>query len=143
MEGEADNDAEVLAADERGYILTVTEKGFGKRSPVSMYRLTGRGAMGVINIKTTDKNGKVAGIAHVSDDDQVLIISEQGMIIRFPVSGVRSMGRNTQGVRLINIEEGDRVVAAMKIVEKEQADDTAEDTGEAPGPEAPPDDTVH
>ncbi|HSP14959.1 MAG TPA: DNA gyrase subunit A [Thermoanaerobaculia bacterium] len=142
-----DSDAEVLAADERGYLLTVTEKGFGKRSPVSSYRLTGRGAMGVINIKTTDKNGQVAGIAHVSDDDQVLVISEQGMIIRFPVEGVRSMGRNTQGVRLINIEEGDKVVAAMKIasVDKEPPEDGAAetDTVETPAPEPPTDDTVH
>ncbi|HEY3053842.1 MAG TPA: DNA gyrase subunit A [Thermoanaerobaculia bacterium] len=145
-EPEIESDEEVTPlADERGNILTVTEKGFGKRSPVSSYRLTGRGAMGVINIKTTDKNGKVAGIAHVSDDDQVLIISEQGMIIRFPVGGVRSMGRNTQGVRLINIEEGDRVVAAMKIVDKEQPEDLAAEaeTVETPLPEPPPDDTVH
>jgi DNA gyrase subunit A len=143
---EVESDAEApLIADERGYLLTVTEKGFGKRSPVSSYRLTGRGAMGVINIKTTDKNGKVAGIAHVSDDDQVLVISEQGMIIRFPVGGVRSMGRNTQGVRLINIEEGDRVVAAMKIVDKVQPEDVAAEaeTLETPLPEPPPDDTVH
>ncbi|HSP32776.1 MAG TPA: DNA gyrase subunit A [Thermoanaerobaculia bacterium] len=140
---EVDSDAEILAADNRGYILTVTEKGFGKRSPVSGYRLTGRGAMGVINIKTTDKNGKVAGIANVFDDDQVLIISEQGMIIRFPVSGVRSMGRNTQGVRLINIEEGDRVVAAMKIIDNQQSDEgVAEENGETTG-EPPTDDTVH
>ncbi|HEV8659618.1 MAG TPA: DNA gyrase subunit A [Thermoanaerobaculia bacterium] len=145
-EPEIESDEEVTPlADERGNILTVTEKGFGKRSPVSSYRLTGRGAMGVINIKTTDKNGKVAGIAHVSDDDQVLIISEQGMIIRFPVGGVRSMGRNTQGVRLINIEEGDRVVAAMKIVDKEQPEDLAAEaeTVETPLPEPPSDDTVH
>ncbi|HEX9163557.1 MAG TPA: DNA gyrase subunit A [Thermoanaerobaculia bacterium] len=141
-ENDVDSDAEVLVADERGYILSVTEKGFGKRSPVSTYRLTGRGAMGVINIKSTDKNGKVAGIAHVRDDDQVLVISEQGMIIRFPVEGVRSMGRNTQGVRLINIEEGDRVVATLKIVEKEQQDDAAaDDNAETPEPSG--DDTVH
>ncbi|MGZ8797385.1 MAG: DNA gyrase C-terminal beta-propeller domain-containing protein, partial [Thermoanaerobaculia bacterium] len=121
------------------------EKGFGKRSPVSSYRLTGRGAMGVINIKTTDKNGKVAGIAHVGDDDQVLIISEQGMIIRFPVGGVRSMGRNTQGVRLINIDEGDRVVATLKVdKEQEPPEDGGElDTIEVPTPEPPTDDTVH
>jgi len=140
---EVDGDAEVLAADDRGYILTVTEKGFGKRSPVSQYRLTGRGAMGVINIKTTEKNGKVAGIAHVFDDDQVLIISEQGMIIRFPVSGVRSMGRNTQGVRLINIDEGDRVVAAMKILDKDNGEEGAPDDGDTTAPEPEPDDTVH
>ena len=88
--------------------------------------------------------------SHVVDDDQMLIISEQGMIIRFPVAGVRSMGRNTQGVRLIHIEEGDKVVAAMKIVDKEQPEDQTEeavDGAEAPGePDsvAPPDDdTVH
>jgi DNA gyrase subunit A len=81
----------------------------------------------------------------VSDDDQVLIISEQGMIIRFPVRGVRSMGRNTQGVRLINIEEGDRVVAAMKLIDKDQPEDVAAeiDIVEAPIPEPPTDDTVH
>jgi DNA gyrase subunit A len=126
-----DETAEVAAADDRGAILTVTERGFGKRSPVSDYRLTNRGAMGVINIKTTEKNGKVAGIAHVADDDQFLIISEQGMIIRFPVSDVRSMGRNTQGVRLTNIDEADRVVAAIKLMEKEE---TNGDEGE-PEPE--------
>ncbi|MGZ8852686.1 MAG: DNA gyrase C-terminal beta-propeller domain-containing protein, partial [Thermoanaerobaculia bacterium] len=144
-ETETNPEAEILATDERGYILTVTEKGFGKRSPVSSYRLTGRGAMGVINIKTTDKNGKVAGIAHVGDDDQVLIISEQGMIIRFPVGGVRSMGRNTQGVRLINIDEGDRVVATLKVdKEQEPPEDGGElDTIEVPTPEPPTDDTVH
>ncbi|HET7704827.1 MAG TPA: DNA gyrase C-terminal beta-propeller domain-containing protein, partial [Thermoanaerobaculia bacterium] len=145
-----ESEDEVIAADWRGYILTVTEKGFGKRSPVTSYRLQSRGGMGVINIKTTDKNGKVSGISHVVDDDQMLIISEQGMIIRFPVAGVRSMGRNTQGVRLIHIEEGDKVVAAMKIVDKEQPEDQTEeavDGAEAPGePDsvAPPDDdTVH
>ena len=80
----------------------------------------------------------------MSDDDQVLIISEQGMIIRFPVSGVRSMGRNTQGVRLINIDEGDRVVATMKLVDKEQPEDlTTDEGGESPEPEAPNDDTIH
>jgi DNA gyrase subunit A len=139
-EAESDDTLEI-PIDSRGTIITVTEKGFGKRSPVSAYRLQSRGGMGVINIKTTDKNGKVAGIAHVLEDDQLLVISEQGMIIRFPVRGVRSMGRNTQGVRLINLDETDKVVAAMKLVEKEQ-----EDEG---GPESPvetpaaPDDTVH
>ncbi|MGZ8710950.1 MAG: DNA gyrase subunit A [Thermoanaerobaculia bacterium] len=149
-EGEgAETDDENVTADWRGYILTVTEKGFGKRSPVASYRLQSRGGMGVINIKTTDKNGKVAGISHVIDDDQMLIISEQGMIIRFPVAGVRSMGRNTQGVRLINIEEGDKVVAAMKIVDKEQPEDSADAEGSEtpvePDTDTPPtdDDTVH
>jgi DNA gyrase subunit A len=67
-------------------MLTVTERGFGKRTPVSMYRLQSRGGMGVTNIKITEKNGKVAGIAHVVGDEQILLITEQGMIIRFGFS---------------------------------------------------------
>jgi DNA gyrase subunit A len=110
---------EVLKVDSRGYILTVTEKGMGKRTPVGAYPLVHRGGMGVINIKVTEKNGKVAGIAHVYDDDQLLLITEQGMIIRTNVSDLRSMGRSTQGVRVINVDENDRVVAAVKLVEKD------------------------
>jgi DNA gyrase subunit A len=117
---EVESDEEILVADSRGHILTVTERGFGKRTPVSAYPLVHRGGMGVINIKVTDKNGKVAGIAHVSDDDQLLLITEQGMIIRMSVADLRSMGRSTQGVRVINVEESDRVVAAVKLVEKEE-----------------------
>ncbi len=117
---EADSDAEVLATDNRGYIFTVTERGFGKRTPVSRYPLVHRGGMGVINIKVTDKNGKVAGIAHVVDDDQLLLITEQGMIIRTNVRNLRSMGRSTQGVKVINVEESDHVVAAVKLVEKDE-----------------------
>jgi DNA gyrase subunit A len=117
---EADSEAEVMDTDNRGSILTVTERGFGKRTPVSRYPLVHRGGMGVINIKVTDKNGKVAGIAHVVDDDQLLLITEQGMIIRTNVADLRSMGRSTQGVRVINVEENDRVVAAVKLVEQEE-----------------------
>ena len=117
---EVDSEAEVLATDNRGYILTVTDRGHGKRTPVSRYPLVHRGGMGVINIRVTDKNGKVAGIAHVFDDDQLLLITEQGMIIRTSVRDLRAMGRSTQGVRVINVEETDRVVAAVKLVEKEE-----------------------
>ena len=75
------------------------------------------------------QNGKVAGIAHVSDDDQLLLITEQGMIIRTNVADLRSMGRSTQGVRVINVEENDRVVAAVKLVEKEEpANESDENT---------------
>jgi DNA gyrase subunit A len=126
---EVESDEEMVATDSRGYILTVTEKGFGKRTPVSAYPLVHRGGKGVINVKVTDKNGKVAGIAHVSDDDQLLLITEQGMIIRMSVAGLRSMGRSTQGVRVINVEENDRVVAAVKLVEKDEpASETDENT---------------
>ena len=119
----------VLTIDSRGTLLTVTEHGFGKRTPVGAYPIVHRGGMGVVNMRITEKNGKVAGVAHVADDDQLLLITEQGMIIRTNVADIRAMGRNTQGVRVINVEENDRVVAAVKVVEKEQAD---ENGGEAP-----------
>jgi DNA gyrase subunit A len=112
-----------LTGDNRGYIFTVTEKGFGKRTPVGAYPVKHRGGYGVIDIKVTERNGNVAGIANVVDDDQVLLITEQGMIIRVPVEGIRSIGRNTQGVRVIHIDETDTVVAAVKVVDKEQPED--------------------
>jgi DNA gyrase subunit A len=122
-----------------GQILTVTEKGFGKRTPIRAYRLTSRGAQGVTNIRITEKNGKVAGAAHVYAGDQLLLITEQGMMIRVSVDGIRSMGRNTQGVRVINIEEDDPVVGAVKIVEREQPDENGgeEPAGEEPADEEP------
>jgi DNA gyrase subunit A len=125
-----ESEEEILATDARGAILTITERGFGKRTPVGAYRLVHRGGIGVVNMRITDKNGKVAGVAHVVEDDQLLLITEQGMIIRTSVTHIRAMGRNTQGVRVINVEENDRVVAAVKVVEKESADENG--GGEAP-----------
>ena len=129
MEEVEESEDAILTIDSRGTLLTVTEHGFGKRTPVGAYPIVHRGGMGVANMKITEKNGKVAGVAHVADDDQLLLITEQGMIIRTNVADIRAMGRNTQGVRVINVEENDRVVAAVKVVEKEQAD---ENGGEAP-----------
>ncbi|HEX3071259.1 MAG TPA: DNA gyrase C-terminal beta-propeller domain-containing protein, partial [Thermoanaerobaculia bacterium] len=136
-ESETEEGEEIIASDERGQVLTITEKGFGKRTPVSAYRLQSRGGIGVTNIKTTDKNGKVAGISYVFEDDQVLLITEQGMIIRTNVADIRSIGRNTQGVRVINIDENDLVVAAVKLVDKDDADDAGDESaaGENAGDE--------
>jgi len=150
-ETEPEEGEEIIASDERGQVLTITEKGFGKRTPVSAYRLQSRGGIGVTNIKTTDKNGKVAGISYVFEDDQVLLITEQGMIIRTNVADIRSIGRNTQGVRVINIDENDLVVAAVKLVDKEDADDREEEGEDAAGEEMAgepettedDDDTIH
>jgi DNA gyrase subunit A len=122
VETEAEEIVEI-AGDTRGSIFTVTEKGFGKRTPVAAYPVKHRGGYGVIDIKVTERNGNVAGIAHVEVDDQVLLITEQGMIIRVPVEGIRSIGRNTQGVRVINLDENDTVVAAVKVVDKESQED--------------------
>jgi len=138
------DDTEIVVSDERGQVLTVTEKGFGKRTPVSAYRLQSRGGIGVTNIKTTDKNGKVAGISYVFEDDQVLLITEQGMIIRTNVADIRSIGRSTQGVRVINIDENDKVVAAVKLVDKDDGEDEIPaDDVEAADSETPDDDTIH
>ena len=112
--------AEVTATDETipikgSLILSVTENGFGKRTPADEYRLQGRGGSGVINVKTTARNGKVVGIAQVTEDSQVMLISQYGKIIRMDSSTIRESGRQAQGVRLLHIEPGDRVAAAVVI----------------------------
>ena len=142
VDGEGEDET-ALTADDRGYILTITEKGFGKRTPVLSYRLQRRGGLGLSNVKITDKNGAVAGIAHVGDDDQLLLITEQGMMIRTDVRSIRIAGRKTQGVRIINIDEGDIVVGAVKVVEKEQPEDENGPEDETPETDAPPEEPVH
>jgi DNA gyrase subunit A len=112
---------EMDAISGKGYILTVTERGLGKRTPVEEYRVQGRGGMGIINIRTTERGGKVIGVCEVQDDDQIMVVTQFGMVIRMAVSGISVHGRDTQGVRLINLEEGDIVVAVAKVVEKDEA----------------------
>ena len=119
-----DNDEVVgmVVVSKGATLLTVTEKGYGKRSPLEEYPVKGRGGIGVINIKTTERNGKVVTIQEVKDNDQMMLITKDGIVIRCPISGVSVIGRNTQGVRLINLEEGDRVVdVAHLAVEEEEA----------------------
>jgi DNA gyrase subunit A len=96
-------------------ILSVTENGYGKRTPADEYRLINRGGKGVVNVKTTEKNGKVVGIAQVDENSQVMLISHYGKIIRMDTATIRETGRNAQGVRLLNLEPGDRVAAAVVI----------------------------
>ncbi|MGB9074255.1 MAG: DNA gyrase subunit A [Terriglobales bacterium] len=96
-------------------ILSVTENGFGKRTPAADYRFARRGAKGVINVKTSARNGKVAAIAQVTEDTEVMLISQYGKIIRMDSSTIRECGRSTQGVRLLSLEPGDRVAAAVVI----------------------------
>jgi DNA gyrase subunit A len=105
-------------------ILSVTENGFGKRTPASEYRLTRRGGKGVINVKTTERTGKVAAIAQVSEDSDVMLISQYGKIIRMDGNTIREYGRNTQGVRVLNVEPGDRVAAAVVIPPDEEPNGT-------------------
>ncbi|NIM19343.1 MAG: DNA gyrase subunit A [Candidatus Latescibacteria bacterium] len=101
-------------------LLTVTENGFGKRSHIEDYPTKHRGGKGVINIKTTQRNGKVVAIKEVRDQDQLMIITRQGIVIRCPISQLSVIGRNTQGVRLINIEEGDVVVDVAHLAREDE-----------------------
>ena len=105
--------------DEQGLILTISEMGFGKRTPLVHYRLTARGGKGIINMKATGRTGKVVAIMEVKDDSEVMIITKDGKIIRIEAGEIRQVGRSTQGVRLVRMEEGDRVAAACVIPETE------------------------
>jgi DNA gyrase subunit A len=122
--GEEDSGAlapEVEDLGKRGsLILSVTENGYGKRTAADEYRLTNRGGKGVINVKTTERNGKVVGIAQVTEDAEVMLISQYGKIIRIESKFIRESGRSAQGVRLLNIEAGDRVAAAVVIPPEEE-----------------------
>jgi len=101
-------------------ILSITENGYGKRTPADEYRLQGRGGLGVINVKTTERNGKVTGIAQVTEKSEVMLISQYGKIIRMDSSTIRESGRSAQGVRLLHMEPGDRVAAAVVIPPEEE-----------------------
>src|SRR5579863_4093896 len=110
-----DAEGEDLIPEKGSLILSVTEGGYGKRTPADEYRLQGRGGSGVINVKTTERNGKVVGIAQVTEDSEVMLISQYGKIIRMDSSTIRESGRAAQGVRLLQLEPGDRVAAAVVI----------------------------
>jgi DNA gyrase subunit A len=112
-----------------GTILSVTEQGYGKRTELDEYRVQSRGGIGLINIQTSDRNGAVVGIAHVTDDDELMLITQQGKILRMASKDIRTIGRATQGVRLIDIEGDDRAVSIARLAEPD-ADET--DQGDAP-----------
>ena len=111
---------EVLS--EGATILTVTENGYGKRTELDEYRCQGRGGKGIITIKTSDRNGKVVGVMQVHDSDDVMMITSDGKVIRTEVKALRVIGRNTQGVRLIDMENDAKVVSIARIVEVETED---------------------
>jgi len=119
---ELESDDQVIAAEvvrEGAAILTVTERGYGKQTPLAEYRLQGRGGKGIIDIKTGGRNGFVVGMTQVREGDDILLVTTKGKLIRFPAEDVSSQGRNTWGVRVIDVEADDRV-GSMARVETER-----------------------
>ena len=110
----------VIQRDVPATLLTVCERGYGKRTPTTDYPTKGRGGKGVITIKTSERNGKVVSLRIVADEDDLMIITDGGKLIRMPVNGVPTVGRNTQGVRLIRLDEGEKVMAMERLAETEE-----------------------
>jgi DNA gyrase subunit A len=127
-----DSGDEVVAlevVDQRGTVLTVTENGFGKRTEIGEYRVQSRGGKGLINIKTAGRNGRVVGVKFLRGDEGVMLITGKGMIIRLNTADISTIGRNTQGVRLIQMEGADQLVSVARLAEREE--------GEEPPPTPP------
>jgi len=135
---EGDQVVAMQVAKPGGRLLTVTERGYAKQTELGEYRVTGRGGLGVKNVEITDKNGPVVNIAQVQDEDELLVITEQGKILRTPGDDIRTAGRATQGVRLMDLEDGDRVVSIALVpkTEEDAADQAA--TDETVPPEGEP-----
>jgi DNA gyrase subunit A len=105
---------------DHGSILTISERGYGKRTAFEEYRQTHRGGSGILNLRVTEKTGRVVGVQSVTDDDDLMIVTSQGKIIRTPAGDIREIGRATQGVRIIRLEEGDSVASVAIVVEKDE-----------------------
>ena len=117
----------MLVVKREGSVMVVTDKGYGKRSDLSEYRTQHRGGKGVITIKTTDKVGKLVGIMEAIDTDDLMLITNQGIMIRQPVENIRTIGRNTQGVRLAKLDEGTFISSAARVIRDEDEDENGEE----------------
>ncbi|HTK86217.1 MAG TPA: DNA gyrase subunit A [Nitrospiraceae bacterium] len=117
---------ETITPDSTTAVLTITENGFGKRTPVSEYRLQGRGGKGIISVKTTERNGQAVGFVQVRENDEIMMMSSKGKILRCRVDKIREVGRNTQGVRVLEMEEADdRVVGVARLADAGDRDEAA------------------
>jgi DNA gyrase subunit A len=133
---EGDRVVGMLLVDPQATILTVCEKGYGKRTGFDAYRRQSRGGKGIINIKAGDRNGGVIALKAVLGTDDLILITQKGIVIRTAVSGIREMGRAAQGVRLITLEEGDQLVSVANVSEEEpETPHVAPPTADAPAPE--------
>jgi DNA gyrase subunit A len=117
----------IIAHEEGGAILTATEFGFGKRTALEEYRVQGRGGQGIISIQTSQRNGNVVGAVQVLDENQIMLISDGGTLVRTPVKDVSIVGRNTQGVKLINLTKNEKLVGLERVLEDEHDEDESEE----------------
>ena len=123
---------ETITPDSTTSILTVTEYGYGKRTPVGEYRIQGRGGKGIISVKTTERNGLAVGFLQVRDSDEIMLMAAQGKVLRCKVGDIREIGRNTQGVRILDLEgDEDRVVAVARLADSGERDEAGPDEGAA------------
>src|SRR5213594_3080871 len=118
-------------------LLTLTETGMGKRSELDEYRVQHRGGRGIITLKRADKTGNIVALKEVLPDDELMMITKKGIMIRVPVEGIRISGRNTQGVKIMNMTSGDLVVDVARVVKEDEADDGEGDAEEGDAPRAP------
>jgi DNA gyrase subunit A len=137
----------LLTADnENVSVLTATEFGYGKRTPIADYTKHGRGTQGMIAIQASERNGKLVAAQIVGDDDEIMLITTGGVLIRTRISEIRDMGRATQGVRLINLGEGERLAGLEKIIERDEEENgearAAQNGSEPPVAEAPDEPTT-
>lgn len=116
MKNKDDSVVALTVVEITGSLLTITENGFGKRSPIDEYRMTHRGSKGVRTIVTNERNGNVVFVSQVTDDNELIITTEQGMTVRIPVRDIREQGRNTMGVRIMRLNEGDKVVSVTQVL---------------------------
>jgi DNA gyrase subunit A len=119
LEGQRATSLVVVSSE--GDILTATERGYGKRTPVEEYRATGRGGQGVISIQVNERNGQVIGAIQVNPEDEVMLISNKGTLVRVPASEISLVGRNTQGVRLIQLTNDELLVSLERVATLQDA----------------------
>src|SRR5207245_3607956 len=113
---------DLVVVRRKSTLLTVTEKGMGKRSELDEYRVQHRGGRGIITLKRADKTGDIVALKEVLPDDELMMITKKGIMIRVPVEGIRISGRNTQGVKIMNLTAGDLVVDVARVVKEDEAE---------------------
>ena len=125
--GKTDSVIGMLVLKNDGYVLVASENGYGKRSNLDEYRTQNRSGKGVYTLKSTEKTGKLVSILEVLETDDIMIITNAGVMIRQTVSAIRTIGRNTQGVRLIKLDDGSNISSVTKVVKEDEEDEDNED----------------